>query len=64
MNRSQAAEFAEATSHWVAFKYLSGLEKLLCEALLITPVAESLLGDSWVLETEGELAAPSENGGI
>jgi hypothetical protein len=57
MDKCQAIELAEATSHWLAFKCLSGFENLLGEALLITPVAEYLLGHGWNIEIERDYNA-------
>lgn len=52
MNEEFARGLAHATAHWLAYRGLSGFEKLFSEALLMIPVAEYLLGHGYDVDAE------------
>src|SRR5262245_59775589 len=48
-------ELAQAVQHWIAYKRLTGFEKLLGEGLLMTPVAEYFVGHGWTVTAETDV---------
>ncbi len=48
----QPAELGDAISNWLEYKRICGFEKLLSEALLVTPISEYLVGKGWDVSAE------------
>lgn len=52
LDQEALKRLAACTAHWLYYKKLSGFERLLSEASLISPVADFFLGNGWSVAAE------------